>query len=432
VAALVVAIAACGESQTPPAKREAAPDFPAAGLWNKAEGEAPGALTPIQQQEIAALEALGYVDGSTAAPESVGVTTALPDRVAPGLNLIVSAHAPQATLMDAAGRVLHRWSVDFEALWGVPPTEKNRYQQYWRRAQLLPEGDLVAIHEGFGMVRLDRDSNVRWAKRNYAHHDVFVAPNGDLVTLTRTHHLVPRIHAERPIAEDFVVVLGPDGNEKRRTSILEALERSRFAHYLEQRAPAGDIFHTNTVEILDGRHAAHSPAFAAGNALVSIRNLDLLAILDLDAEEVVWALRGEWRQQHQPTFLASGNLLLFDNQGRDGKSQVLELDPLTGEIVWSYPADEAPLYSQLSGSSQRLPNGNTLITESDRGRAFEVTPEGVVAWEWVSPYRAGDERQYVATLFEVVRVPEEEVGGWLEPAPGAGVASATVDAEATP
>ena len=37
------------------------------------------------------------------------------------------------------------------------------------------------------------------------------------------------------------------------------------------------------------------------------------------------------------------------------------------------------------GAAQRLPNGNTLITESERGRVFEVTPQKEIVWEFWNP-----------------------------------------------
>jgi hypothetical protein len=36
--------------------------------------------------------------------------------------------------------------------------------------------------------------------------------------------------------------------------------------------------------------------------------------------------------------------------------------------------------------AQRLPNGNTLITEGMHGRIFQVTPSGEVVWEYLTPY----------------------------------------------
>ncbi|MCX7013628.1 MAG: hypothetical protein NTW86_13910, partial [Candidatus Sumerlaeota bacterium] len=35
---------------------------------------------------------------------------------------------------------------------------------------------------------------------------------------------------------------------------------------------------------------------------------------------------------------------------------------------------------------QRLPNGNTLIAESDAGRIFEVTPGKELVWDYYNPF----------------------------------------------
>jgi hypothetical protein len=127
----------------------------------------------------------------------------------------------------------------------------------------------------------------------------------------------------------------------------------------------------------------------------------------------VWEQKGSYRGQHDPQVLANGNLLLFDNRGLNEESSILELDLPTGDVVWSYRGDETnPFYSRACGTVQRLPNGNTLITESDRGRAFEVTPSGRIVWEFYNPHRAGDNDEYIATLMEMRRLPRDFPLGW--------------------
>lgn len=75
---------------------------------------------------------------------------------------------------------------------------------------------------------------------------------------------------------------------------------------------------------------------------------------------------------------------------------MLEIDPVTLEIVWQYtpteagfqaPLDSYRFYSPYISSAQRLPNGNTLITEGADGRIFEVTREHELVWEYISPYK---------------------------------------------
>jgi hypothetical protein len=76
-------------------------------------------------------------------------------------------------------------------------------------------------------------------------------------------------------------------------------------------------------------------------------------------------------------------------------SRVLEIDPITLEVVWRFtpreagfmiPNDAVRFYSPFISSAQRLPNGNTLIAEGSDGRIFEVTADHQVVWEYISPY----------------------------------------------
>jgi hypothetical protein len=107
--------------------------------------------------------------------------------------------------------------------------------------------------------------------------------------------------------------------------------------------------------------------------------------------------------------LKNGNILIFDNQGvmeLKGRSRVIEFNPTTGAIDWSFDGTkDEPLISMFFGSQQRLANGNTLIVDTRSGRAVEVTPKGQVAWDYRTPHRKTVEgRQYVMPLFDVVRI----------------------------
>ena len=92
------------------------------------------------------------------------------------------------------------------------------------------------------------------------------------------------------VLEDFVTVLDPAGRLIRadldpRELREVGLRRAAAAHA----ARSGDIFHTNTLEVLDGRFAGRDPAFRKGNLLLSVLQLDTLAVLDPEQRKVVWA-----------------------------------------------------------------------------------------------------------------------------------------------
>lgn len=105
-----------------------------------------------------------------------------------------------------------------------------------------------------------------------------------------------------------------------------------------------------------------------------------------------------------------GNIMIYDNGGYAGYgprnpgahwgwsdarrdySRVIEFDPRSLEIVWEHSAKQMgqrnkyQFYSDYVSSAQRLPNGNTLITNGAVGQLQEVTPEHEVVWEYISPY----------------------------------------------
>jgi hypothetical protein len=54
-----------------------------------------------------------------------------------------------------------------------------------------------------------------------------------------------------------------------------------------------------------------------------------------------------------------------------------------------------------------LPNANTLITESDTGHVFEVTPGGERVWEFSNP--ALDEQGNRAAIWRATRFAADEI-----------------------
>lgn len=364
-----------------------------------------------QEEQRARLTAVPYLQGYRPARDEASVTVYEKGKAFEGLNLYVSGHAAEAVLMDMEGEVLHRWRRPLRRVWpDLEPSPQLESLEYWRRAYLYPSGELLAIFETLGLVKLDQDSALLWAYRSDVHHDLFVTPEGEIWVLDRRPRHLKRLHPEKPVLEDLVTVLSPEGEVLRQLSVLAAFERSAYLSLVKDRPVRhGDVFHTNTLApIPPGLDKVH-PAFREGSLLISVLQLNTVAVLDPEEGRIAWALSGLWRKQHQPVLLDDGGLLVFDNLGPGGeRSRAIEVDPLTHEERWSFGGREGQeLYSRTLGSVQRLPNGNTLITESENGRAVEVTAEGKIVWEFHNPHRAGEEGELVATLFEVVRLPPE-------------------------
>jgi outer membrane protein assembly factor BamB len=390
--------------------------------WREARRTETGPLLDgVQREQLARLEAMGYVAGSVEAGAESGVTRHDPRRAQPGLNLYTSGHMPGAVLMDMDGRVLHRWRKSFQDLWPeYPNSDTNQMTQFWRRTFLLEGGDVLANFGGLSLVKLDKNSEVLWKSFKHEHHDLEIMPNGDIWVLTREPFSSSEGRERKPFIDDFITILDRHGNEKDRVSFRTSfLNSDAYRHIWMQkrkkrRRRGGDILHTNTLRVLDGSLAGRLAAFRSGNVLFSCRNASTIGVLDVEREEVVWALRGPFRNQHDPKVLANGNLLLFNNMKTNDQSSVMEIDPVTGQTIWEFAGSpDSPFFSSTHGMADRLANGNTLIVESNNGRAFEVTPEKEIVWEFYNPERVGADSRLAATLFDLVRLPGP-LPEWLE------------------
>jgi hypothetical protein len=355
-----------------------------------------------------------------------GVTVHDSARAYPGLTLYTTGRGAIACLIDMNGQVVHEWHRPFSTVWDDSAAVRHPVPDshiYFERAVPLGNGELLAVYVGigdtpwgYGLVKLDKDSNVVWKNLDQFHHDIDVDDHGQIHGLTHSFRerpiegaggLRPPDHLQPPLLEDFLVVLGEDGQTRRKISLLDAVNHSALRHLFWSTLyhSLEDPLHTNGVDIVDGAAAAQLrpkiPVAAPGQVLLSFRDLGggTVALLDIETERIVWAMLGPWVSQHDPDILPNGNVLLFDNLGHlgdEGLSRVLEVDPRTSGVVWSYAGSrDRILESSIRSAQQRLPNGNTLITESDGGRLLEVTPEGDIVWEFVEPARGGAEEQRI-------------------------------------
>lgn len=303
-------------------------------------------------------------------------------KVSPGYNLF------DGRLMDMDGRIIKKWKSCYLSL-------------------ILPSGYYVAQHhyesKKWGLYTWDDE--IVWEKDLPIHHDIFLTPRGTIIVLSKEMHL---FHG-RKVDFCMVVEFDLDGQELMRWSTFEhlselkkyhralELDRSRIFFIPEPPGrktltPWGgnyDYYRMNSFQILPATNlGGRDPRFLEGNWLISFRHGSMVFILNKDTRQVVWQciagdITDDLQGQHAPRMLSDGRVLIFDNGRYRGWSRVIELDPATKKILWQYRADG--FYTLSQGYAQRLVNGNTLITESERGRAFEVTRDGELVWEYYHP-----------------------------------------------
>jgi len=185
--------------------------------------------------------------------------------------------------------------------------------------------------------------------------------------------------------------------------------------------------------------------FNPQNIIICTRNTNSIAIICKETGDIVWRIGPDYSKKtnygnklgqligpHHAHMIpkglpGEGNILVFDNGGLAGYgyfgmpgnfrlwSRVIEFNPVNFDIVWQYlhirfnwwfprMGEKHRFFSYYISSAQRLPNGNTLITEGANGRVFEITHELEIVWEYITPFR-------IPQLYRAYRIPPEWVPG---------------------
>jgi len=344
---------------------------------------------------------------------------------------------PGIKLVDMDGRVIHQWNLSYVKIWPTAPHLEKQITHDWdsqiHGALLYPNGDVVFNFQYAGMVRVDKCSRVKWKLPYEVNHSIFEDEEGNLWVPSRKmrHESVEKFaNVPPPFEEEFILKVSPDGKLLKEISVLDVIYGSHYEsllfangrHNISIPVPGnGDFTHLNDIEVLSSQLAPAFPLFKAGDVLISLRSLNLLIVLDPNTQRIKWSMVGPFLRHHDPDFMPNGHISIFDNRmdtkrGKSrGGSRILEIDPVTRAVVTVYGGrPDQFFYTGRMGDHQTLPNGNILITNTESGQAFEVTPDGRVVWSFVN--RWGDKS--VAWIERALRYPE----GYMAPV-GAGECS---------
>ena len=296
------------------------------------------------------------------------VRTYLPENSSPGFNLILYRRRIPAVI-DMDGRIVHAWPM----------------VRAVGRVRLRRDGRLAVVGIDNLVKEYDWQGQLTWY---FQLPDVHHLPHHDLITLSNGNYLI----------------LGHDGHTH--TDYLFEVDRERrvvwewWMHEHRRSFPGWDRMsmdpsHCNSIqELLPNRwFDAGDERFRPGNILVSARNLNTIFIIDKASGEVVWRYTKGLDHQHEARMIGremagAGRIILFNNGLNDlyayRRSLVQIIDPIEEKVTWEYGSEF--FFSTVGGTAQTLPGNNILITSSNGGRAFEITPNGRIVWEWVPTF----------------------------------------------
>lgn len=341
-----------------------------------------------------------------------------PEEMQHGLTLVTSmweggdGWKPEVRLIDRSGTPVHTWRLDPRALFPDSLDQRRIGRRYIHGSHLRMDGSLLVNFGQVGTVEVDACGRLQWRLAARSHHSIEQAEDGTfwIPGSSKTPRSTTPSHPEgfpglnAPVYHESILHVSADGVILDRLNVLDVLYANDLERYIPEafqpqakdKGPqTKDITHMNDVEPLGTSLADEYPLFEAGDLLISLRNLDLVLVVDPQTRTVKWHADDPFLMQHDPDYVGNGWIGVFDNASDFtsrgsmlGGSRIVALQPHTDSVEVRFPtAQSDPFYTAAQGKWQQLRDGNMLLTESRAGRVVEVSPEGRTVWEWIiEPY----------------------------------------------
>jgi hypothetical protein len=354
-----------------------------------------------------------------------GLTICKIDRVEPGY-ILLTPNAPGrgAILIDnLTGNIIKEWK------YGGKPTKLLQNGNIF----LHEKGSVPGLPGNYAgdLTEFDWHGKKIWQWKGEIpgkqpvmgpiHHDFERLENGNTLVLVVDRVNRPDI-SDKELMDDIYYEVTPDGKVVWELKVTDLYDQFGFTGeqkklIFNQTGTFGPHWvRCNSLTVLPSNKwfDQGDRRFKPGNLLTSFRDLNVVCIIEKDTKKIVWKLGPNYPDgkvdqiigQHDPHIIpkglrGAGNMLILDNGGEAGYprkirgySRGIEINPVNKEILWKYEAiawgervtQQGHFFSNYVGNTQRLPNGNTFLVEGWPGRLFEVTKEGEIVWEWLSPW----------------------------------------------
>ncbi len=325
----------------------------------------------------------------------------------------------QLRLIRRDGTIIAKWPVRFYDLFDnnkhVSEPPATNWNTDTHGALALPDGSVVFNFEYGGLVKLDRCGNMVWRLERETHHSVERSEKGGFWVPGRRNHskdtqvLFPPFYP--PFKEDTILYISEGGEVLKEISVPEIFYKNGLEALLSATGHWFDlnfnwdreILHLNKIAELSSELAAEFPMFSAGDLLLSIRESNLILVIDPNSEKIKWWHIGPYLRQHDPEFTAGGTIRIFNNNcyrtayGYTGTDQspldaprvsnIMEINPSNNIVEIVYGGREGQkMLSIIRGKHEITESGGFFITEFEGGRVFEADRDGRVVWEFINRY----------------------------------------------
>ena len=333
------------------------------------------------------------------------------DRLRPGWRVLSGVFSQAgdfqqgAVLLSPDLEAVHFWATDEADTAEMKARPASR--KLLHGLSVLADGSLIFSYDGgVSLQRVDWCGRVLWQVPGEYHHAVTASEDEKSVWSLRDNDLVEvdsqngSILREVSLKDMRAANPGIDIFGARQRLSNGFNERGERDSWLE------DPFHNNDVDPLPPSMVdAFGGLFEADDLLVSMRSLNLVYVIDPDSAVVKWWRSGAWVRQHDPDWLATGEIGVFDNRMNRDFSRIAAIDPDSLATRTLVAGADYDFYSRYRGKFQVTDEGAVLVTSSQQGRAFEIDANGEKVLEIVNRNTLDRGANYV--LSQAIWLPEE-------------------------
>ncbi|MEM9435435.1 MAG: arylsulfotransferase family protein [Pseudomonadota bacterium] len=323
----------------------------------------------------------------------------------PGWRKLVGAFMLDGELKNAAvllspdHRVVHYWHLTEEQIDDRVPRGPNR--KFPHGVEIVPmDGSIIYTFDGsIGLHRLSACGDRIWTSPGRPSHAVTLTEDQERAWIVSTDFSFAEVDLEtgevlRDISIFDVNEANPDINPLELRRLHNDAQGNLQRESVNLRGFPGkwmsDYFHLNDVDPLPPSLADAFPQFEVGDVMLSLREINLVIIVDPDTLKIKWWRAGAVQRQHDPDWMPDGRIMVYNNRMSEDYSNIVWIDPRTYEQGVLYDGRANNFYSRIRGKSQPRHDDNSIvITSSQQGRGFEVSAAGDVTYEIIST-RPGD------------------------------------------
>ena len=343
-------------------------------------------ISTVKSEPLSLLKNEKYIDERFPCPEDTGFLMLAgvdPDTKKSNIRLIRMSN----------GKVVHSWNLSLKEIYKKNNDKVisnfSEYSFQIMDPQLLDDGGVIARVDK-NIVKLDKNSDIKWVIKDSFHHSIHVDIMGEIWALAHGEEFLKKMNINDEIVKDDVIVrISKDGKIISKESFTEVLIQNNLTALVFGQGGNSlklDPLHLNSLVVAkeDGL------IWNKGDLLISARNLSAIFLYRPSTGKIIWHKLGPWLNQHDARFIDTRKISVFGNNVIGGvnrkasfitgTNRLYVVDMPTNNTFEVLPDyfDKLNVKTFTQGRGAFYDDGSIFIEETERNRHIRISGEKLI------------------------------------------------------